>query len=90
MRGFGTPRGCLTTLSSRLTVCPLVIWSADCVADRGVMAGGAIIVAQRQRASQYAGRFTFFTFVAIMAGATTGLVESHDPIWQHPGPVAEK
>ena len=67
-----------------------MIWSADCVADWGVMAGGAIIVAQRQRASQYTGRFTFFTFVAIMAGATTGLVESQDTTCQHALPVADK
>ncbi len=51
------------------------------------MAGGGIIVAQRQRANQYTGRFTFFTFVAVLAAATTGLVESHDPTCQHTGPV---
>lgn len=38
------------------------------------MAGGAIIVTQRERANQYTGHFTFFTFVAIITGATTGLV----------------
>ena len=63
----------------RVGIFPPVIWSADRVAEWGVMAGGAIIVTQRERASQYNGRFTFFTFVAIMAGATTGLVESQGP-----------
>ena len=38
------------------------------------MPGGAIIVTQRERANQYTGHFTFFTFVAIITGATTGLV----------------
>ncbi len=38
------------------------------------MSGGAIIVTQRERANQYTGHFTFFTFVAIITGATTGLV----------------
>ena len=38
------------------------------------MAGGAIIVTQRERADKYNGRFTIFTFVAIICGATTGLV----------------
>lgn len=38
------------------------------------MAGGAIISPQRERAHQYTGRFTFFTFITIICGATTGLV----------------
>ena len=75
-KGFAAPCGCLRVLCGGLTVCPPVIWSAEPVAEWGVMAGGAIIVTQRERANQYNGRFTFFTFVAIMAGATTGLVES--------------
>ena len=43
------------------------------------MAGGAIIVAQRARANQYTGRFTVFTFIAIITGATTGLVTLSAP-----------
>ena len=75
--GFGTPCGCLRALCNRLIGCPTVIWSADRVVERGVMAGGGIIVAQRQRANQYTGRFTIYTFFAVAAAATTGLVESH-------------
>lgn len=52
------------------------------------MAGGGIIVAQRQRANQYTGHFTRFTAVAILAAATTGLVESQHPICQHSETVA--
>ena len=44
------------------------------------MAGGAIIVTQRERADKYNGRFTVFTFVAIICGATTGLVRIAWPI----------
>ncbi len=44
------------------------------------MAGGAIIVTQRERADKYNGRFTIFTFVAIICGATTGLVRFAWPI----------
>ncbi|CAL5228352.1 g11467 [Coccomyxa viridis] len=42
------------------------------------MAGGGIIVAQRQRANQYTGHFTRFTAVAILAAATTGLLLGYD------------
>ena len=87
--GFGSPCGCLRALCGRLLGCPAVIWTADRVAEWGVMAGGGIIVAQRQRANQYTGKFTFFTLIAVLAAATTGLVESHDPTCQHTGPVKQ-
>ena len=35
---------------------------------------------QRERADKYNGRFTIFTFVAIICGATTGLVRIAWPI----------
>ncbi|CAK0785840.1 hypothetical protein CVIRNUC_009052 [Coccomyxa viridis] len=42
------------------------------------MAGGAIVSPQRARANQYTGRFTFFTFITIICGATTGLLLGYD------------
>ena len=41
------------------------------------MAGGAILSPQLKRANQYTGRFTFFSFITIICGATTGLVRDN-------------